>query len=816
MKRKFALACNLFLLLNLALYSQTLKIRGVVYDKGTNEPVSFASVGLNDNSGGTISNINGEFYLEKKSTADSIYVSFLGYKTAKLPVKTGGYNDIKIYLEPDNIELEEVIVTPGENHAHVILRSVKKNKDKNRISNISSYKCNVYNKMELDFDNVNDKLQNRKVLNQFQFVFENMDTSALTGKAYLPMFITESVSEYYYEAPNTLREVIKASKIAGLEDPTLSQYTGVAFQKVDIYDNYMEVIVEGFVSPISDFGLLYYKYYLIDTVRENGTIYYNIGYEPKRKGEKTFSGYFIVEDGSFAITSIKMKLNDGVNLNYINDFSIQIDFAKVNDSIWFLSKEYYEMEFNLRDKGKGFVGKKTTYYSDVIIDTPMPKQIEKMHTKTRVAVDAGDKSDEYWDLARPGALSPKEEKIYTTIDSMKNVPVFNTMVNVVNMFAGYHYDLGWFEYGPYYKTISYNEIEGYRLRLGGRTSSEISKIHRFHGYGAYGFMDNRFKYEIGYLSYISRYPWINAGFKITHDIKQLGQSENAFTEDNFMTTFLQRNPNYKLTMINKYEGFYERDWFEGFSNKITFVHREVFPTEYIPFSYTNSNGELMQQSHIVSFEVTLNTRFALHEQYVYGTFIRSSLSTSLPIVDFDFTIGMPEILGSQYEYYKFHLRIKDKIDISPFGHFKYIAEGGKILGKLPYTLLELHKGNETYAYDIYAFNRMDYYEFTSDEYVRFFAEQHFMGFFLNKMPLIKKLKLREVLYGQALIGRLTQDHESVMLFPEGLSSLHGPYVEAGIGIENILKVIRIDGVWRLTHTDKPQNVIVMASLQLDL
>ncbi|MBN1118461.1 MAG: carboxypeptidase-like regulatory domain-containing protein [Bacteroidales bacterium] len=816
MRAKYVFAFSVILLFPLTIHCQTLKIRGVVYDKETNEPVSFASIGLNDNVSGTISDINGEFYLEKHSNADSIHVSFLGYKTTIIPIRKGGYNDLKIYLEPENIELEEVVVTPGENHAHKVLRNIRKNKEKNRMSNLQSFRCEVYNKMELDFDNVNEKLQNRKALNQFQFVFDNMDTSALTGKAYLPMFITESVSDYYFDAPNKEREVIKASKIAGIEDPSLSQYTGVVFQKVDIYDNYMIMMTEGFVSPISDLGLLYYKYYLIDTVTKNGILYYNIGFDPKRKGEKTFKGYFIAEDGTFAVTNIKMTLNEGVNLNYINDFSIQIDFNKVNDSLWFLSKEYYEVEFNIRESGKGFVGKKTTYYSDVHVNEPVPKEIQKMHTRTRVQVDAANKPDDYWSLARPGALTPKEERIYTTIDSMKNVPVFNTAVNVVNMFASYHYDLGWFEYGPYYKTISYNEIEGYRLRLGGRTSSEISKTHRFHGYGAYGFMDNKFKYELGYTSYIKRYPWTNAGLKFTHDIKQLGQSENAFTEDNFMTTFLQRNPNYKLTLINKYEGFFERDWFEGFSNKISFMHREVFPTRYIPFNYTNEAGETLQQDHIVSFEVTFNTHFALHEQFVYGTFERTSLSTALPIFDFDFTLGMPRVLGSQYEYYKFMLRVKDVLDVSPFGWFKYIGEGGKIIGKLPYTLLELHKGNETYAYDIYAFNRMNYYEFASDEYLRFFAEQHFMGFFLNKIPLMKKLKLREVLYGQALIGNLTQDHESVMLFPEGLSSLRGPYVEAGMGIENILKVIRIDAVWRLTQTDKPQNVILMASLQLQL
>ena len=816
MKLRFIITFTVIIYLNINVLAQTVKVRGIIYNKETNERVSFASIALNDNKNGTISDINGEFYIERKTIADSIFVSFVGYNTARIGIKQGGFNEINVYLEPASIEIEEVTVTPGENPAHAILRNIRKNKEKNRPGNLETYQCQVYNKMELDVNNVDLKFRNRKALNQFQFVFENVDTSALTGKSYLPMFITETVSEYYFQAPNTEREIIKSSKIAGIEDPSLSQFTGVVFQTVDIYENFMEIIAEGFVSPIADFGLLYYKYYLIDSTIDNGKVIYNITYEPKRKSEKTFSGYFMVDKESYAITSIKMKLNEGVNINYVNDFAIQIDYSKINDTTWFLSKEYYEVEFNIRDKGKGFVGKKTTFYSDVVIEEPFPKEIEKMYTKTKVRYDAADKTDDYWQLARPAPLSPKELHIYSTIDSMKNIPAFNSAIKLVNMFVSYHYDFGWFEYGPYYRSFSYNEIEGYRIRLGGRTSSEFSKKHRFNGHVAYGFRDDRFKYGFGYINYISRYPWTNAGFNLTHDIKQLGQSVNAFTEDNFMTSFLRRNPNYKLTMVNKYEAFFEKEWFEGLSNKLTFVNQKVLPTQYIPFKYINDNNELTEQKNIISSEITLNTHFALHEQFVYATFERITITTSLPIVNFDFTMGIPNLFKSQYKYYKTVLNIKDKIDVSPFGYLRYMAEGGKVFGELPYTLLELHQGNETYAYDIYAYNRMNYYEFVSDEYLKLLAEQHFMGFFFNKFPLLHKLNLREVLYGQALFGKLTQDHESVMLFPEGLSSLHGPYIEAGVGIENILKLLRIDAVWRLTHTDKPQNVILMFSMRIEL
>jgi hypothetical protein len=128
---------------------------------------------------------------------------------------------------------------------------------------------------------------------------------------------------------------------------------------------------------------------------------------------------------------------------------------------------------------------------------------------------------------------------------------------------------------------------------------------------------------------------------------------------------------------------------------------------------------------------------------------------------------------------------------------------GKIFGTLPYPLLKLHEGNETYAYDPLSFNMMNYYEFVSDQYISLWAEHHFQGFFLNRIPLLRKLNWREVVSGNILYGSLSEKNESVMVFPEGLTSLGKPYYEAGVGIENIFKLFRVDAMWRFSYLDHP-------------
>jgi hypothetical protein len=148
-----------------------------------------------------------------------------------------------------------------------------------------------------------------------------------------------------------------------------------------------------------------------------------------------------------------------------------------------------------------------------------------------------------------------------------------------------------------------------------------------------------------------------------------------------------------------------------------------------------------------------------------------------------------------------NLKISDKLETNPIGFLKFRVTLGKIFGTLPYPLLKLHEGNETYAYDPLSFNMMNYYEFVSDKYISLFAEQHFQGFFLNRIPLIRALHLREVVGCNILYGRLSDRNKTIMQFPEGLSGFSVPYYEASAGIENIFKILRIDALWRFSYLD---------------
>jgi len=781
-------------------YPQTTKIRGYVRDASSKESIPFVSIAFINSGIGTITDFKGEYFLETNIKSDTLVISSLGYKKKSIFISEQGFHTINIELEPDKYSIEEVVITPGENPAHRIVRNIIANKKKHHPNHIGTYQCEIYNKIQIDINNVDDKFRNRKVFNQFQFIFENIDTSALTGKPYLPVLLTETLSDYYYShEADKEHEIIKANRISGTENESLAEFTGKMYQKLELYNNFITLFEPGFISPIADFGLFYYKYYLIDSLLVNDNWCYKISFEPKRKFEKTFSGYFVVADSSFAIVEGQLRMSKGANINFINDYMVNLQFEKIQDSIWFLTEEKHIVDFNLTEKTLGFFGRKQTSYKNTEFKTRLSEKIIHNHTNITLADNVNTKDEEFWELNRHIALTGKEENIYKMVDSIKQIPLYKTVEDVILLLTNYYYVVGPFEYGPYYKTYSSNFVEGHRVRVGGRTSNAFSTRLMINGHVAYGFKDEKFKYGFGALYMFSKNPRISAGFQYLHDRKQLGQSSNAFSEDNFLTSFLRRSPNKTLTMVEEHKGFIEREWFPGFSNKITLRHEIIYPVEAVPFQYFNNDVEPVPVKNIVSTEISLNTRYAKDEKFIYGEFTRLSLGTESPILEFNVSIGLHGFLGSDYDYLKLNASIEDKIEINPIGHLRYSLETGKIFGALPFPLLELHQGNETYAHDHLSFNMMNYYEFASDQYVSLWTEHHFQGLFLNKVPFIRNLKWREVISAKGVFGSLSDSHCSVLEFPDGLHRLTKPYYEAGFGIENIFKFFRIDALWRLSY-----------------
>jgi len=794
------------LLMGLNSFAQLTKIMGVVKDAETGEPMPFVNIYFLNTNIGITSDFEGKFSIETKTPGDSLVASFVGYKRQAKAVEKKKFQYISFDLKTSNVLLETVVIKPGENPAEVLLRKIAENKKLNDPDKYDAYEYEAYNKIEIDANNITDKFKKSRIFKPFQFIFDNVDTSTVNGKTYLPIFLTESISNVYTRRnPRGSIEKIKANKVSGIENESVMQFLGDKLQHTNIYDNYIDIFQKNFISPIANFGLGYYKYYLVDSGFFENKWCYKVMFKPRHKQTLTFTGDFWVHDTTFAIRQIKMRMVDDANINFINDLVLEKDFDLIDGKYWLLTKDYMIGDFNFiegENKVLGFFGRKTTTYRNFVINQPKDDKFYNNPVNILVLDSAGKHGSDYWENNRHEELTRDEKTIYFMVDTLKTIPLFNTYIDIVQMVTTGYYETECVEIGPYASLLSFNAVEGARFRFGGRTSNKFSTRIMFDGYAAYGTLDSRFKYGGGVLYMINKNPRRAVAGSFKYDLEQLGTSQNAFREDFFLAFLFRRSPADKLSMVEEIETHYEHEWFNGFTNTLNLIHRNMYAIGDGKFNHIEG-ADTVVNAAITSSEIRLDTRLAYREKFLMGEFERVSLGAKYPILEIKYGYGIPGFLKSDYEYHRLQLGVSHWFNLFNLGWSKYIIETGRIWGTLPYPLLKLHEGNETYFFDESSFNLMNYYEFVSDKYISASYTHHFDGYFFNRVPLFRKLKWREIAFAKGLIGGMDQKNKEYSVFAGGPYTLDKPYFEAGAGIENILKVLRVDAVWRLSYPDHP-------------
>ncbi|HZK94785.1 MAG TPA: DUF5686 family protein [Prolixibacteraceae bacterium] len=797
--------------------AQKTEISGKITEAGNTNPIPYVSILFKGTYTGTMSDLNGNYNLSSTKPASIIEFTAVGFKKQDFTIKPNQVNKLDVKMEEDVVSLAEVSVRPGENPAIPLFRKIVDRKKENNPSNFPSWQSKLYSKTEIDIKNVKESLRKKKLLKQFEFVFKYIDSLEIQGKTFLPIFFTETVSNYYHSSEsNSNREEIIANKASGMTSDMITQFTGKMYEGVNPYDNYIMVSDIGLVSPLNSLGLQFYHYYLRDSAIVNGQKIYEISFKPKLPQEPTFRGKFWVEDQSFAVTKVEMQLSEKANINFLNNLQYSIDYQK-KEGRWVPRNELLITDLDIQkskdSERMGFMGRKTNVYQDFIFAEALPVEVKKKD-EIVVSKDAVKKDDLFWENTRPIELQKREAGIYEMVELVKTVPLYKTVVEYLYMFYYGYRDLGKVELGPYYYLYSSNKVEGSRLRIGGRTTTKFNPNLRLNGYGAYGFKDEDFKFGGGLEYYFSKKPRSMISLQGQHDYELLGKSSNALMEDNILTSILSKNPNTKLNMIDRVEATFDKEWINGFSNQISVTSAHIFSGPYVPF--INSTGDSIPS--IRTGEIKLNTRYSPGTSFVQDGFERNTFGNYDPVINLGVTAGLKGFLGCDYDYLKLDFNLSDKIKLNPFGYLTYYLQAGKIWGDVPFPLMKIHEGNETYAFDLYAFNLMNYQEFVSDTYASLFLEHHFQGFFLNKVPLFKRLKWREVVGIRTLIGSYDETKHTGFVFPAGMTGLRStPYTEFSAGIENIFKIIRVDAVWRYNYNeDRKTKLGIMFSLQLTL
>ena len=809
------------LIFSQGLYAQRIIIKGTVKDAYSDEPVAMASVLLSQRKIGKLTDSSGSFLFQLNALpiGDSLIVSYVGYQTKKIYIGDVRKDTLFVIVNLERGSIpKEVVIKSKHGKGWILWRRVVKKKPFNDRARFENYAYELYNKVELDVKGLNfDRFKKIKLLRPFGFVIEqNVDTLS-EASPFLPIFISESISDFYYQRnPSRKREEIRASRTSGIKNESFQKLLGGMSLNDNVYNNYIEVFDQRFISPIADNGDVFYHYRLTDTQYLAGKRLLHLLFTPKHKGENTFDGECWIHDSTYAVQKMILHLSKEANVNFVNYYTLIQEYRFHNDSIWFLSKDKLVVDFRPIGKEKfGVIAKKTTTYKDPKINSGIVwEQVRKNKVQDEVILlpAAGDQDEGYWKNTRHESLNKNEKAIYSMIDTLEKMPLFKTYKNTIEFLATGYKSFGKFEYGPWFNALSVNAIEGFRMRLDMGTSSKFSKKWKLTGYAAYGTLDREWKGRAEVLHLINKSPRtsVYASFVNDYDNGQVYYDEVGM--DNVFTLAARKAQipiKFLRVQQEKFEFFKETA--TGFSFELQGTRKQFNPVRALPDPKIYQRQD--SSSGLINTEVSLKIRFAYLERFLEGNFYRTSLGSPYPISEIKYSKGLSGILGGAYDYHKLSISIHDYQKVAHYGELYYNIYAGKIWGTLPFPILEVHPGNEIYYYNKYAFNLMNRFEYLSDEYAGVNVEHNIGTGIFRLFGPSRKLKLRQFWNAKLLLGNLSNQNQQFnqfgTIFDQGhqFQSLNGKtYLELGTGVNNILKFIRVDLVWRLLPLPFPKEL----------
>lgn len=813
-------------------YAQKTVITGTVRDAVTKETLPYVSVFFNDTKIGTQTDIDGHFKISTSENYNKLRFHYVGYEVLYRNITVGQNQKLDILLKSNTQSLNTVTITASKkikysnknNPAVELIREVIEHKDQNQPQAYNTVQYKAYEKMLFSMSNISEKFKNKRIFKNYQFLFQEQDSTQIGGKNLLPIYIQEKLTNQYLSfSPDKSKSIVLAEKQVQfdnqyIDNDGLKVYFDRMYQNVNIYDSNIPIMGTDFLSPIASTAPTFYKFFITDTLKNQTPNLIELSFTPRTKGDLLFEGkMYITMDGNYAVQGASFGVNPDINLNLVRALHINLGFNKNTDNRYYLSKSSLLADFGInKNKGMGFTGERSVTYTDYQTNILIPDSVFT-GKKVEVLAGANTRSNDFWLKNRLDSLPLSQEKIYSNIDTLQNLPSFKRTMKIVTLlFAGY-YNLGPYEIGPTNTFYSYNTVEGVRFRFGGRTTPELSKRYYFENYTAYGLRDKQWKYFLsGTYSLnnksIYKFPqnYIRASFQ--RDTKIPGQELQFVQEDNFLLSFKRGVSDMML-----YNDFYRLDYVKEFENhfsySVGFKKTSQTPAGSLLYTDATSNTNI---NKLTTTELSLDLRYAKNEKFYQGKIYRVPIIDRYPIYNLRYTAGIKGFLGGEYNYHNFMGSIDKRFYLSQFGFSDVRLEGGYIVGKLPFPLLSIHRANQTYAYQLDAYNLMNFLEFVSDRYASLHIDQHFHGFFLNKVPLLKKLKLREVVSFKAIYGGLRDENNpdkttngiyKLPMYNSGIQRTYsldkGPYIEGSIGLTNIFKFVRIDLVKRFNYLDHP-------------
>ena len=797
------------------------KVSGVVLDQ-KKQPVPFANVSFKGGEG-VQTDDNGKFVLTSKKNRASIAASFIGYIQKEISLTQAETINMVIVLEEEKNQLKEIIVlkkpkkhlSKKENPAYRILQGIWANKKRNGLRLVKAYDYKKYTSIAIGLSNLDSIFMKKTLGKAYDSVIHIIEHDKKIQKYNVPIYLKE-INEVVYGNTALGKEKIDklAERSVGVgQQGFIFDRISNAFAAIDIYENDIVLLNKNFISPISERGYGVYEYVLRDSiVDENNKKSFQIYFFPRQSGDLVFEGNFKVTDKTFAISNISMKVNKGINLNLVRNLSIEKDFRIENDSMYLPDRDFYEGDFTLltkNDDEKGLFVRKNIVFSDYDLN---PKHEIPFYSETKIQSlrNEFDKDDDYWNGIKTKDNSLIESR--KIIDELKNNPKIKRITGLINILATGYVNIGHnLQFGSLYNVIANNDIEGLRLRAGFRTFKTVDDLFRTHFYGVYGTKDKHFKYGIEAKYLISQSPRIVIGASRIDDNLQFGGTTlnvNDLWVGNTNTNLLiNRGLNNFISKVEKNSIMTNFGFTNNFRIILSATQQKI--TSAAPeniFNIDYGSDASTAQTKLTDF----NTSIALvytPNRFVYGFGVEQRFGRSLYATStLKLNKGISGIAGSQFNYHKIQFSFEKPVILSNFGILDTYFEVGKTFGAVPLPLLSAVPANQGYSVVPKTFILLDYFDMVTDSYIMAHFNHHFNGLIFNRLPLLKKINLREVAFYRCVLGSVSDDNVNLN---KSLITYASPnkkvYAEYGFGIENIgygnFRPIRLDFVWRTNFID---------------
>lgn len=828
------------LLLGIAARGQ--QLRGTITDADTGDTIAFASVVYKGRHIAAVSDAYGRYQIARHE-GWSLTFSAVGYKSRSVTVTAKTHPRLDIKLKPDRQMLAEVTVkskssrySRKNNPAVELMRRVIAAKRLTDLAQNAYYQYNKYEKITLALNDLKPEQMGQAPFKQNPWLVEHVEVSPATGKLILPVSIDETVAQKIYRRePHAEKTIITGQTSKGLNDlfqtgDIINAVLKDVFTNVDLYQDQIRLLQYPFVSPISERGIGFYRYYIEDTLAVGRDSCIHLHFLPNNQNDMGFRGdLYVLRDSTLHVRRCEMTIPHQSTVNFVNNVKIVQEYERLADGQWVLTHDDMTTELVLLNALNSFNVSRTTRLSDYAF-TPIPKRLFKGMADEVTEPDAELRDDSFWAQHRQVELTKSEGSMEQFIRRVENVKGMNYFVFALKTLVENSVETGtpnYVDLCPINTILSHNYVDGWRSRLSAKTTANLSPHWFLSGYigRGWGSHKNYYNAEVTYSLNAKKYlphefPRRTVTLQSTRDVCAPGDRFMDTDKDNFLVALKWAETN-KMQHYNRQQLTfeYETDWgmkatvsgkAEGNEScgHMTFsTLDQPMPTEY----RKAGNGDRMRTT-----ELTTRLRYAPGETYVNNKLRRRVINLDAPVFSIAHTVGFSGLLGGEYSYQYTEVGLHKRFWLSnSWGKLDFHLKGGIQWSQVPYPLLIHPAANTSYIIQPETFNLINTMEFLNDRYCSLMAFWDLNGKVLNRIPLIQRLHWRERIGIRMLWGGLSDKNNPtlpenagnprLMYFPDGVNLMepHRPYAELVLGLHNVFRFFRIEYVRRLSYNELP-------------